>query len=325
MNGAVCREIEMNSTPFNSHTVIEEKISEASLRSYLVGFDLNDLGKTEYRWSAFIQRILSAVHEFAYGHHEGTSTDITETLSKITDAAKSIYKIDHYQKVKDIYENDGHIEDELEDKYLRRGEFGELILHLLLRDFHNTLPLLSKIYFKDSLGHAVHGFDAVHVEPTTKTLWLGESKLYIDPKRGVSELVNDIKEHFKSDYLEAEFALISKKIKSFETFPEIERWRQLISGTEKLKNKLKAINIPLLCVYTCDNFSKFNDEDLPEFITEYEKKIREIKKYFDEKNDHPLKTNLNIILLLFPVKCKKTLVKKLHHKLSLLQAVGDNA
>ncbi|WP_330558188.1 Hachiman antiphage defense system protein HamA [Acutalibacter sp. 1XD8-33] len=35
----------------------------------------------------------------------------------------------------------------------RRGEFGELILHLLLRDFKNTIPLISKVYFKDSIGN----------------------------------------------------------------------------------------------------------------------------------------------------------------------------
>lgn len=61
---------------------------------------------------------------------------IQNTLSKLTDAAKSIYKIDSFQKVKDIYDNNGAIDDDLEDKYLRRGEFGELILHLLLRDFY---------------------------------------------------------------------------------------------------------------------------------------------------------------------------------------------
>jgi hypothetical protein len=117
------------------------------------------------------------------GFHEGEQTDNTQTLTKIVDAARSIYKIDEYQKVKDIYLNSGELTDDVANKYLKRGEFGELILHLILRDFHNTIPLLSKIYFKDSIGHTVHGFDAVHIDPVNKTLWLGESKLYIDPKR----------------------------------------------------------------------------------------------------------------------------------------------
>lgn len=34
--------------------------------------------------------------------------------------------------------------------FKNRGEFGEIILHFLLRDFKNTIPLVSKVYFKDS-------------------------------------------------------------------------------------------------------------------------------------------------------------------------------
>ncbi|WP_137513522.1 HamA C-terminal domain-containing protein, partial [Escherichia coli] len=181
--------------PFKAHEVIEERIKGQDLCSYLVGFDINDSGVSFYRLDSLVMKILSALHEFAYGFHEGTQTDNTETLSKLIEASRSIYKIDEYQKVKDLYLNSGALTDDVADKYLRRGEFGELILHLLLRDFHSTVPLLSKIYFKDAVGHTVHGFDAVHIDPINKTLWLGESKLYIDPKKGISELIKDVEDH----------------------------------------------------------------------------------------------------------------------------------
>jgi hypothetical protein len=38
-----------------------------------------------------------------------------------------------------------------------------LILHLLLRDFLKALPLVSKIFAKDSPGIPAHGFDSVHI------------------------------------------------------------------------------------------------------------------------------------------------------------------
>ena len=103
-----------------------------------------------------------------------------------------------------------------EEKYLKRGEFGEVILHLLLRDFIETVPLISKIHFKDADGITIHGFDAVHIGPSVlnhseRSLYLGESKLYNCGKTGVRELINDIKNHFKRDFLRREFALISKK------------------------------------------------------------------------------------------------------------------
>ncbi|MCH7294435.1 HamA C-terminal domain-containing protein [Acinetobacter higginsii] len=313
----------MNNSPFGSQEIIELKLSENDLRGFLVGFDLNDNGESLYRWSPLVQKILSVIHEFSFGFHEGTHTRNTETLTKLIEAANSIYKIEPFQKVKKIYEDDGEINDEIEDKYLRRGEFGELILHLILRDHFNTTPLLSKIYFKDSRGHAVHGFDCVHIEENTKTLWLGESKVYTDPKRGLVELIKDIKEHFKTDYLDSEFNIIAKKIKHFPEIPESEYWLRILSQTTKLKEKLNNICIPLICTYTCDLFTKYDDEQKKEFIEEYEKKIKELKNHFDEKNDHSLKKNLNIILILLPVQCKKTLIKKLHYKLSTLQSLGE--
>ncbi|RZG79096.1 HamA C-terminal domain-containing protein [Acinetobacter venetianus] len=311
------------SSPFKSEKIISHSIKDAELSTFLVGFDLADDGKAQYRLKPLIEKLLDVIHEFAFGFHEGNETNNTQIFSKLTEAAKSIYKIDEFQKVKDIYENDGSILDTVEDKYLRRGEFGELILHLLLRDFHRTTPLLSKIYFKDSLGHTVHGFDAVHIEPETKTLWLGESKLYSNGKNGIKALIQDVHEHFKSDYLNSEFMLISKKIKHFDNIPNKDYWVDLISEETKLSDKLNAINIPLLCTYTCNLFTEHQDETTAKFINEYRSEMLELKKYFDEHYDHPLKSKLNVILFLFPVQDKVNLVKGLHNKLSLLQKLGE--
>lgn len=311
------------STPFNSEKIITHKINETELSTFLVGFDINDNGDIEYRAKPLIEKLSHVIYEFAFGFHDGENTPNNEILSKLTEAAKSIYKIDAFQKVKDLYDNDGSINDDVEDKYLRRGEFGELILHLLLRDFHNTIPLLSKIYFKDSFGHTVHGFDAIHIENDSKTLWLGESKLYKDGKAGVKALIQDIEEHFKSDYLNSEFLIVSKKMKHFDNIPEKDYWLDLMSKSSKLIDQLDSINIPLLCTYNCELFNKYSDENCADFIQEYLHEMKELKKYFDDNNNHPLKTKLNIILILFPVQNKVQIVKGLHNKLSLMQKLGE--
>lgn len=311
------------STPFNSEKIITHKINETELSTFLVGFDINDNGNTQYRIKPLIEKLSQVIYEFAFGFHDGETTDNTEVLPKLIEAAQSIYKIDSFQRVKDIYFNDGSITDDVDDKFLRRGEFGELILHLLLRDFHNTIPLLSKVYFKDSFGHVVHGFDAVHIEPITKTLWLGESKLYTNGKAGIKALIKDIEEHFKSDYLDSEFLIISKKLKHFDNIPEKDYWLDLMCKSTKLIDQLAAINIPLLCTYNCDLFTNHSDENNQVFIDEYLKEMRELKQYFDDNNNHSLKTKLNIILILFPVQNKTELVKGLHNKLSLIQKLGE--
>lgn len=311
---------------FGANKIINEKNFQSDLCTYYVGFDLNDSGEKEYRINDLVKLLLNVIPEFSFGFHEGVTTDNTEMLSKIIESAKMIYKVDAFQKVRDLYLNGDGIDDSVADRYLRRGEFGELILHLLLRDFHKTIPLLSKIYFKDSDGHAVHGFDAVHIQPDTKTLWLGESKLYTDGKAGIKALINDIKEHFVNDYLKSEFAIVSRKVKTSKNAlkeDEKEYWLDLMKDTTKLETKLDAINIPLLCTYQSDNFTKYDDEGIQEFIESYETEIKGLKKYFDDNNDHPNKSRLNIILLLFPVQSKKDLVTLLHKNLSNIQSIGD--
>ncbi len=309
---------------FEASKIITPCISEPNLSAYFVGFDLNDQGEIEYRLRELTHLLLNVIPEFSFGFHEGTSTKNKDLVSKVSEAAKAIYNIAEFTQVNSIYMNGGSIsDDDIDKKFLRRGEFGELILHLLLREFHETIPLLSKIYFKDSYGHTVHGFDAIHIQPSTKTLWLGESKLYTDGKKGLTALVEDIMEHFKKDYLESEFMLVSKKVKHFDNIPEKDYWLDLLNGSTKLIEQLNSINIPLLCTYSSKNFSIYNDETRADFIQEYEKEIRMLQDHFYAHNNHPLKSKLNIILLLFPVKCKTELVKSLHKKLYLMQLLGD--
>ena len=311
---------------FGANKIITEHIKSTDLHAYFVGFDLDDSGNSLYRVKPLIELLTNVIPEFAFGHHYGTSVDINEIVCKLIESAKSIYNVEAFKKARDLSLSDTDIDDsdatDDEKKILKRGEFGELILHLLLRDFHETIPLVSKIYFKDAENVAVHGFDAVHIQPDAKSLWLGESKLYQDGKRGVSELVNDIKEHINRDYLKSEFSIIYRKLNGFDDIPNKTEWLSLLSSSTTLKEQLESITIPLLCTYSSNVFEKHSDEKLAEFIKDFENEIKALKAHFDKKNDHALKDRLNIILLLFPIKCKKELVKGLHEKLTLMQKLG---
>lgn len=110
--------------PFRSELVLDERISESTFRAYHVGFEQN-----EFRLKPLVDVIRRVIPEFALGYYEGSSIPLTEVVDKVEEAARTVYTTDNYKT---------------------RGEFGELILHLLLRDFCNSIPLISKIYFKDS-------------------------------------------------------------------------------------------------------------------------------------------------------------------------------
>ena len=91
--------------PFNSDLVLDERISDSTLRAYHVGFDQN-----KFRLLPLVETIRSVIPEYALGYHQGNNIPLTEIVDRLQDAAKTVYTT---------------------DKYKRRGEFGELILHLL--------------------------------------------------------------------------------------------------------------------------------------------------------------------------------------------------
>ena len=61
------------SRPFKSEKVIEEQISDATLRAYHVGYDQN-----RFRLQPLANVIAEVIPEFALGHHTGGSIPITE-------------------------------------------------------------------------------------------------------------------------------------------------------------------------------------------------------------------------------------------------------
>lgn len=321
---------------FGSEAIIKCQSLHSKLNIYYTGFEFG-----VFRLNQLTEQILDTLVDFSFGFHNGI-LEKSYNIRILREAAKALYKIECFEQAYTKYIKDDSEFDDISDKYNKRGEFGELILHLLLRDFHSSLPLLSKIYFKDSLGHAVHGFDAVHIAPdindsTKFSLWLGESKLYATGNSGVKALAKDIEEHFKIDYLRDEFSLISKKIKtgfySLEQFKDLnkkleyeeflqkkEYWLNQIDSKQNLEQILSSVTIPMLCTYTSDTFAKHNDETTEDFMSELKIEIESLEKIFNENLNipHPVH-NLNILLLFFPVPSKKELVKQLHIEIGKLQ------
>lgn len=301
---------------------VKEIINETDFKTYAVRFDINDHGENYYDLDSFVNALMYELPDFSYGGEFWKNVEPSNSAELLSEAAKAVYQIPGFIKVKQLYESGGSIDDTVNDDLLRRGEFGELILFFLLKNFSNTIPLLSKIYFKDSDGATVHGFDAVHYHEETSSLWLGESKIYENSKNGIKSLIEDTKQHVVSDYLKREFVLVGKKFKLAGSISDNKRSEilDLLNPENSLQDKIKNIYLPLLCTFPSDVFSSFNSE-CDEFLKSYTAEIRNLKKYFDDHNDHPLKDKINIILLLMPVKSKRDLVVELHKRLFHAQSI----
>lgn len=333
---------------FNANTVINHS-EYNNTNVFYVGFDLGRYQNTE-----LTEILMDVIVDFAFGFHTGILKTYNRKILK--EAAKAIYKIDAFKEVKWVYvDNKSELLDcelKAENKYLKKGEFGEMILHLLLRDFFQTQPLVSKIHFKDTDNAVVHGFDIVHIgkdinDPDKDSLYLGESKLYSRKTGnagifGINDLISDVANHFQTDFLYREIALIGKKRDSYtpiEEYPDLNtkkeyedfiskknEWYSLLKKVENKESKLqdffKSVTIPLICTYQSDIFNDCDDVACDDFQNKISEEVKKLKDEFDEKlnqlpvvTGQPKKTELNIILLLFPIPSKKELIKVLHEKL----------
>lgn len=307
---------------FDHANIIECVIDEDELMAFLLRQDIDNEGNKYFPFRDLAGIIIDVLPEYAFADYEQPIKPQLY-MKKIREAARCMYETSAYKAINKYYiEQDQSFKEEAEGaRAISRGEFGEILLHLLLRDFKGTIPLVSKLYFKDSRGVPAHGFDAVHISPKEKILWLGESKLYTGATSGLANLIEDLKHHFTKDFLRDEYTIIKKNVAT-NNIPDRDYWLDRLSKNNLLVDMIMQVNIPMLCVYNdSPRFKQCLQESIENIAPIFEPRFRELKQYFDENNDAPLKDKLNIILFLFPVMDKDTFILELHKRLFYLQQV----
>ncbi|VVD62948.1 hypothetical protein PPN31114_00198 [Pandoraea pneumonica] len=240
--------------------------------------------------------LFRSLPDFCLRHSECRDISVDNAMQLISSAAKTMYQT---------------------EKFKSRGEFGELILHVVLKQLFNTLPAISKIFFKDSVNNTVKGFDAIHVVPTATglQLWLGEVKFYTDISKAVDDVCKELDVHFSREYLRNEFLLINRKID--DTWPHAERLRALTAETTSLDTVFETVCVPVLLTYESSTTAKhaaLSEQYKAEMLIELEKHYSR----FVSKNRL---TTVTIRLILFPLRAKALLVDELHRKLGAAQCL----
>ena len=202
------------------------------------------------------------------------------------------------------------------EKYGNRGEFGEIFLHIALRQVYQSVPAISKIFFKDSVNNTVKGFDAVHVVQNEQKweLWLGEVKFYDDYRRAIRDVIKEINEHTKLDYLQTEKMLILNKIDK--EHPFYEKLNQVLHKNISLDVLFDCACIPILVTYNSDTLGQYT-KVTEEFKQKALEEVESIRQYLEDRipKDLPVK----IHLFLIPLQDKKILIEELDSQLKRLQ------
>ena len=304
------------------------KIDEDDVNTILLNTDIDETGFLQYVYDNFADTFSENILEYAFAYAEIPRNQITRMQRE---AARSLMKLYEVQKLHEYLINDIPESDWDKDFlkwYRRKGVFGEIVLHMLLKEFKNTTPLISKMYFKDSFSQEAKGFDAVHVSEDGSTLWLGETKFYKNWETkgkvigGIEELVGDLKKHFTKNYFNEQFVVIKRGLKSQYAHPQREKWLQILNRPIVLKDVFQYIRIPLLCIYEdsiASQYLKVIDDVLKnEAIIEHTMTVRD---YYNLLNDSPHKEQLQTLLILMPIEAKNKLIKYMLERIWHMQNI----
>jgi len=249
----------------------------------------------DWRCKQLAGHLIEWLPEFALHGRELVSVNPANMVALLAKAAKAVY---------------GDVDPE------KRGEIGEILLHAALRQVFNSIPAISKIYFKDSDNDQVKGFDAVHVvvaDNDDLELWLGEVKFYKSISSAISDVVEELKTHTEKDYLRSEFTAILNKID--DKWPHAKKLRDLIDRNKSLDVIFKSLCIPVYLTYESKTISDF-DSATKEFEEEFEKEVRNYHEIFSSKE---LPKNITIHLFLLPMGDKQELIFEFDERLESCQ------
>lgn len=266
--------------------------SENGLSGLCVGFE-----NGKWRYKAFADYIMEWLPEFCLNSKERNSLSHQSAVKSLRKAAKLVYQT---------------------DKYSKRGEFGEIFLHAAIRCVFDSLPAISKLYYKSSANNTVKGFDCVHVvgEIDELEIWLGEVKFYSDGYRGIREVVEEIKDHLDPKFLRNEFILIGNKLSDRDSYTV--GVQKLISERTSLDKIFKRVCIPVFITYE-SNAVEQNVSVCDSYIKAFHQEVFERFQSFSEKvSGFP---PVRFHLFLMPIEEKTSLIDGLNEKLKAWQQI----
>ncbi|WLF83461.1 DUF1837 domain-containing protein [Moraxella sp. ZY210820] len=249
----------------------------------------------KWRSAQLAEHTMNWLPEFCFNFKELIQLQSGNALSMIKQAARMVYQT---------------------DKYGNRGEFGEIFLHIALRQVYQSVPVISKIFFKDSVNNTVKGFDAVHVVQNDEKweLWLGEVKFYDDYQGAIREVIKEISEHTKLDYLRNEKMLIANKLD--EGHPFYEKLKEVLHQNTSLDVLFDCVCIPILVTYNSKVLSEHN-KVTDDFKQQALEEVMSVRKYLEDKIPDGLSVKIHLFLI--PLQDKKILIEELDNQLKGLQ------
>ncbi|WP_449398956.1 HamA C-terminal domain-containing protein [Chryseobacterium wanjuense] len=188
----------------------------------------------------------------------------------------------------------------------KKGDYGELLLYLIMTVYYNAPKFVTKVRLRSSVGMQINGYDCAHftIENNEPILWLGESKFHQSFSTALTESFKSLDEHCKILYTSNEISILK---------PNIEINKDLESNFLKLKSVFagKSIDkikfrIPVLLTYDSNTIK--NNEDINEkFKKDLETELKAHHISIEGKDVKNELKNVEFVFFIFPLHTVSTI------------------
>lgn len=192
----------------------------------------------------------------------------------------------------------------------KKGDYGELLLFLLLQAFYKTERLVTKVKLRSSVKDQIKGFDCAHFtvdDAGNVLLWLGEVKFYKSFSGALDDVAEEIVAHTQGEYLKNEFSILCPNVEFNSNVNIPDSVIEILDGTVTLDDV--RIVIPALVTYETTILKEHTCID---------QKFKEnIKKQFEKKyqlinsRNITIPPNIEVFFLLLPLSDVNSIKSKL--------------
>lgn len=182
----------------------------------------------------------------------------------------------------------------------KKGDYGELLLFLILKSFYKAERLVTKVKLRSSIKDQIKGFDCAHFaidELGNITLWLGEVKFYKSFSNAISDIVEEIHNHTSDEYLKNEFSILCPNIDYNSKIEIPDKVIEYLDGTISLDDV--KIVIPALVTYETPllgRHHRIDDEFKSAFKKQFEEKFKTINK-----RTISVPSNIEVFFIILPL------------------------
>lgn len=180
-----------------------------------------------------------------------------------------------------------------------KGDYGELLLFLILKVFFKSEKLVTKVKLKTG-NQEVYGYDCAHftIENDQPVLWLGESKFYSTFSGALTKAFESLEEHCCRNFTLDEFSFLEPHIEVNNDFPYYDKIRIQLKGIKSF-DEIK-IKVPVFITYDCGKIKNHTTISTPEFLTEFQNEFTEKSKSIEGKN-LKLNSNFELLFIILPL------------------------